>query len=234
MPLHPAQRALRAQATLARAKVMAGYFKTGRGEYAEGDRFLGVSVPDTRRVARDFRSLDLPDVRRLLLSKVHEDRLLGLFILVEQARRADADGIARIAAFYLAHLDRVNNWDLVDSSAPQILGPYLQARGSARLLDRLARSRNLWRRRVAMIATRHFIRNGDVRPALRIATALVDDEHDLIHKAVGWMLREVGDRDPAALRGFLARHAARMPRTMVRYAIEKMTSAERRRTMDMR
>ena len=232
-PLLPIQRALRALADPERAKVNAGYFKTGPGEYGEGDVFLGVSVPDTRRVAREHRALPFSDVARLLASEVHEDRLLGLLVLVEQAERDRGARVDEVARFYLEHLDRVDNWDLVDSSAPQILGPYLAARPRT-LLDDLAGSERVWRRRVAMLATQHFIRQGEVDDALRIATRLVRDPHDLIHKAVGWMLREVGKARPEALRAFLERHAASMPRTMLRYAIERLLPEERRAWMAAR
>ncbi|HLE95887.1 MAG TPA: DNA alkylation repair protein [Candidatus Thermoplasmatota archaeon] len=232
--LLPAQRTLRALGSPARAKISASYFRTGPGEYGEGDVFIGVAVPAIRRLTRASRDLAIGDVARLLSSKVHEDRLLAVLILVDRARASRGARAAEVARFYMQHLDRVNNWDLVDSSAPQILGPYLETRPLAArrtLLDRLARSRSVWRRRVAMLTTQHFIRRGETRDALRLARALLADDHDLIHKAAGWMLREVGDRDPAALRGFLARHAGAMPRTMLRYAVEKIPVAERRRWM---
>jgi len=227
-----AKAALRAHADPERARLVAGYFKTGPGGYAEGDRFLGLPVPRVRALARQARDLPFVALGTLLRSPVHEDRMLALLVLVERARRGDDAGRARAARFYLAHLDHVNNWDLVDLSAPAILGPYLERRPRA-LLDRLARSPDPWRRRVAMVATQHLIRRGETRDALRIAAALLGDEHDLLHKASGWMLREAGQRDAAALRRFLDAHAARMPRTMLRYATERLPERARRRYMAM-
>lgn len=220
--------ALRHHADTTRARAVARFFKCGPGEYGEGDRFIGVTVPAQRRVARQFRDLPLAEVDALLQSPVHEERLTALFILVEQFRRHEAQR-QRIVRLYLRRLRFVNNWDLVDSSAPQILGAWLLDKPRERL-DRLARSRNLWERRIAMVATLQFIVKGESADAIRIATILLKDEHDLIHKAAGWMLREVGKRaDVDALRGFLRRHAATMPRTMLRYAIERFPPAERAR-----
>jgi 3-methyladenine DNA glycosylase AlkD len=181
-----------------------------------------------RKLAREFRALPLPEVTALLHSPIHEERLLALILLVNGYERADEAGRAEIYALYLEHLDRVNNWDLVDSSAPYIVGPHLLER-PRKILFRLARSNNLWHRRVAMLATFYFIRQNDFADALRLAELLRDDEHDLMHKAVGWMLREIGKRDVAVLRKFLDQHAALMPRTMLRYAIERLPERERQR-----
>ncbi|MGE3404230.1 MAG: DNA alkylation repair protein [Vicinamibacterales bacterium] len=225
--------ALRHHADTTRARAVARFFKCGPGEYGEGDRFIGVTVPAQRRVARQFRDLPLPEVDALLQSPVHEERLTALLILVDQFRRREAQR-ERIVRLYLRRLRFVNNWDLVDSSAPQILGAWLldKPRGQ---LDRLARSKNVWRRRVAMVATLQFIVKGESADAIRIATLLLKDEHDLIHKATGWMLREVGKRaGEDALRAFLRRHAATMPRTMLRYAIERFPPAERARWLAAR
>lgn len=219
-----ARRRLRALRDPRRAEFLLRFFRTGRGEYGEGDRFLGIRVPDVRDVAREFRSLSLDEIRRLLESPWHEERLLALMILVDQYRR----GVDRDAIYALyVRSDRVNNWDLVDGSAPQIVGAQLANRSRAPL-RRLARSRDLWKRRIAILATHHFIRAGEYEPTLEIAEILVNDEHDLIHKAVGWMLREVGKRDRAAEERFLRVHAATMPRTMLRYAIERFPAAKRR------
>ncbi len=205
------------------------YFKTGPGGYAEGDRFRGIRVPVLRRVARACATMSLGETLRLLRSPYHEDRLVALVVMGNAYARADEATKQRIANAYLANLDYVNNWDLVDSSAPYILGPHLMHRSRAKL-HALARARDVWRRRVAMIATAHFIRNGESDDALRIATSLLRDEHDLIHKAVGWMLREIGQRcDARVLRAFLDDNAGRMPRTMLRYAIEHFAAAERAR-----
>lgn len=227
--------ALRALASPERAVAAARYFKTGKGEYGEGDVFLGVSVPNVRKVAKRHRDLELASVERLLASVVHEERLVALLVLVHQFRRAAGDSAAREAIFrlYLRRIDRINNWDLVDTSAPDIVGGYLHGQPKD-ILDELAASSHLWSRRVAMLACFHFIREGDATDALRLAERLVGDEDDLMHKAVGWMLREVGGRvglEP--LREFLTKHAATMPRTMLRYAIEKLPEAERQKWLGL-
>ncbi len=206
------------------------FFKTGPGEYGAGDRFLGIRVPQLRKLVRDFQDVPLSAVATLLQSKWHEERLLALLLLARQYELGDASARSRIAKLYLAHRRRVNNWDLVDSSAHLILGPHLQ-NTDRRLLDRFARSRNLWERRIAMLTTLCYIRQRDHDDALRIAQLLLEDGEDLIHKAVGWMLREVGNRDPAVEHRFLEVHAARMPRTMLRYAIEKFPARVRTRYM---
>ena len=217
--LGAARARLRESADPERAKILLRFFKTGPGEYGEGDRFLGIRVPDLRRVAREFGSLSLKDVRALLASKWHEERLLALVILVNQyARGSDAERAA-IYRLYLASTDRINNWDLVDVSAPRIAGAHLLDRDRS-VLYRLAESPSLWERRIAIMATAWFIRSGQFDDTLAIAEKLLADRHDLIHKAVGWMLREVGRRDRAAEEKFLRKHASRMPRTMLRYAIE--------------
>ena len=226
--LAAARRRLREFADPERAKFVAGYFKTGPGEYGEGDRFLGLNVPQLRLVAREFRSLATADIRALLASKWHEERLLAVVILVDQYERGDEKQRAAIYALYLASTDRINNWDLVDASAPQIVGGHLADRSRAPLY-RLVKSKNVWERRIAIIATSHFIRRGEFDDTLKLAKALLDDPHDLIHKAAGWMLREVGKRDRRAAERFLLKHAARMPRTMLRYAIERFPEQLRRK-----
>lgn len=243
------RRALRAQARPEHVAAALRFFKCGPGEYGEGDRFLGVTVPAQRRIARRFRDLPPEEADTLLKSPIHEERLTALFVLVDQFTRTDDDRVrGRIFRLYMKRLRFINNWDLVDSSAPQIVGGWLadKARSSTLLraapsavegrdpLDRLARSPHLWSRRVAMMATFHFIYRGEHRDAIRIATLLVDDPHDLIHKAVGWMLREVDKRaSPEALTAFLERHATTMPRTMLRYAIERLPLRERQKWMGM-
>jgi len=204
-----------------------GYFKTGPGQYGEGDAFLGLRVPTLRSLVRKYRTLDYTDAVELLKSAWHEERLLGALLLVNAYERGDERKKERIHRAYLRNAKRVNNWDLVDSSAPQIVGAHLTPRNVALLVD-LAKSRNIWERRIAIIATQHFIRNSEFRPTLTIATLLIDDPEDLIHKAVGWMLREVGNRDRAVLDSFLSKHYARMPRTMLRYAIERHPEKLRR------
>ena len=219
---------LRLEASAQDGKFLQRFFKTALGEYGAGDRFIGIRVPVLRELAGEFQALPLHDVTALLHSPIHEERLLALLILVDAYQRADETGRAEIYTLYLKHLDCINNWDLVDTSAPYIVGRHLAER-SRKVLFRLARSENLWHRRVAMLATFHFIRQNDFADALRLAELLCDDKHDLMRKAVGWMLREIGKRDLAALRKFLNQYAALMPRTMLRYAIEKLSERERQR-----
>jgi 3-methyladenine DNA glycosylase AlkD len=225
------RQALRAHARPDRVAGAMRFFKCGPGEYGEGDVFIAVSVPDQRAIARRFADLPLEDVDTLLTSRIHEERLTALFILVRQFTHGDERTRRQIFTLYMRRLPFINNWDLVDSSAAQIVGGWLHDKPRG-LLDRLARSKHLWSRRVAMIATFHSIQRGDHRDATRIATVLVNDPHDLIHKAAGWMLREMGKRaSEGALTEFLERHAATMPRTMLRYAIERRPPAERLRWM---
>ena len=219
---------LRRHASASDAAVLRRFFKTGPGEYAEGDVFIGVRVPAIRAVCRDSRGARLKDVEPLLRSRVHEERLLALLMLVGMFSAADETARRAIYKLYLSNTRFINNWDLVDSSAPQIVGGWLSGRSRAPLRT-LARSRSLWERRIAMLATFHFIKRGEFDDAFAIADLLFDDGHDLIHKAVGWMLREIGVRDPAAERRFLATRYRAMPRTMLRYAIEKFPEAERKR-----
>jgi 3-methyladenine DNA glycosylase AlkD len=210
------------------ARFLERYFKTGPGEYGEGDRFLGIRVPQLRKLARSHESLSLAGCRSLLRSPFHEARLLGLLILVRKAERGDPTTRDRVHRLYLDNTERVNNWDLVDLSAPRIVGGRLEG-GDRSELDRLARSASVWERRIAILATMHFIRMGDFDDTFRVAEILLEDPHDLIHKAVGWMLREVGKRDRAAEERFLRSRYARMPRTMLRYAIEKFPKDLRER-----
>lgn len=210
------------------------FFKTGPGQYGEGDRFRGITVPQLRALAKTHRGVSREDAMQLLASGWHEDRLTALYLLVELYAKGTPETRFKIHSGYLACIqERVNNWDLVDSSAPQLVGAHLETYGGGdrSLLDTLARDSNLWRRRVAMVATLHFIRSGSYGETLRIAEALLGDGEDLIHKATGWMLREMGKRDVAPLRAFLDRYAAIMPRTMLRYALEKLPEAERRAYM---
>lgn len=212
-----------------RAQVSRRFFKTGEGDYGEGDQFIGVPVPAQRAVARTFAKLSLEETLELLRSPVHEERLTALFILVSHYQRGKDEMRAEVVKAYLANTRFVNNWDLVDSSAPQILGHWLLDK-DRRVLVRLARSKLLWERRIAMLATQAFINNGQSADALKIAELLLGDSHDLIHKAVGWMLREIGKRiDVQILREFLSNHASSMPRTALRYAIEHLPPAERKR-----
>ncbi len=221
------QDALRDLGDPAIAEHSAGFFKSGKGQYGEGDRFLGVRVPVIRKQVRLFRDAPIRSVITLLRSQYHEERLLAVLLLVEHYRRGDAAMKKRVYDLYLEHRSQVNNWDLVDSSAHLIVGPQLE-NDDRGLLYQLAASENLWDRRIAIMATFHYIRNEDFEDALKIAELLRDDAHDLIHKAVGWMLREIGKRDRAVEERFLKRHHRKMPRTMLRYAIEKLPEERRK------
>jgi 3-methyladenine DNA glycosylase AlkD len=213
------------------AEVLKRFFKTGPGEYGEGDVFLGIRVPELRRVARAHRTASTVTCRNLLASAVHEHRFVALAILCRQFERADAVERDRIAELYLDCRERVNSWDLVDSSAEHLLADRVQS-APRELLDPLLRSDVVWDRRIAVLATFALVKRGRFDDTLRACEALLDDDHDLIHKATGWMLREVGKRDHDALAGFLDRHAAEMPRTMLRYSLERLPPAERRRYME--
>jgi 3-methyladenine DNA glycosylase AlkD len=196
------------------------FFKTGPGQYGEGDKFLGLTVPEMRGIVRRYRELDDAAVQEMLLSPWHEERLVALLLMVEAYDRGDDPRRAYIHRAYLANTTQINNWDLVDASAGDIVGQHLEA-GDITLLERLARSKSLWERRIAIVSTFHFIKRDEFRPTLKIATQLLGDSQDLIHKATGWMLREVGKRDRTVLDRFLKKHYKRMPRTMLRYAIER-------------
>jgi len=204
------------------------FFKTGPGEYGEGDRFLGIRVPVIRKVVREVRHIELGDALELLRSPLHEARLLALLILVDRYSRAGTPAERRaIYRAYLDHTEFINNWDLVDASAEHIVGAYLFER-NRKPIYRLAGSISLWERRIAVLATFHFIKREQYDDTLAVAGLLLDDPEDLIHKAVGWMLREVGNRDRPAENRFLRKHYRRMPRTMLRYAIEKFPEKSRR------
>lgn len=219
---------LRGLGSPTRARGVATFFKTGPGQYGEGDKFLGIKVPVIRRLVREYRDVPERTVLSLLRSEWHEARLLALSLWVDRHARGDDRQRKRIFAAYLRHRARIDNWDLVDASAAQIAGPHLR-RGQRALRTRLARSPRLWDRRIAVVSTFHDIRLGEFDPTLRLARHLLDDQEDLIHKAVGWMLREVGKRDRRTLERFLDTHASRMPRTMLRYAIERFPETARKR-----
>lgn len=211
-----------------RAKGSQRFFKTGPGEYGAGDRFLGIPVPLLRQLAREYENLPLGGVSVLLKSPLHEERLLALLILVRQYGRGDAATRDAIYECYVRNRARINNWDLVDSSAEHIVGAHLR-QADRRFLRVLARSPSVWDRRIAMLATFHYIKADDYDESLSIARLLLNDSHDLIHKAVGWMLREIGNRDRTVAEKFLQAHASRMPRTALRYAIERFPENLRRR-----
>jgi len=217
-----------------KAIVLPRFFKTGEGEYGEGDKFLGITVPHIRLVAKQYGHAPLEVVNRLLDSEWHECRMCALLMLVMQYKKATEEDKQAIFDLYLSRTERINNWDLVDLSAPGIVGEHLYPCTDRSILFRLAESPLLWNRRIAMVSTLTFIRRGDFNDTFALADKLVTSRHDLMQKAVGWMLREMGKRDIALLRIFLDKHAATMPRTMLRYAIEKMDSAERHDWMGRR
>ncbi|HEY0785549.1 MAG TPA: DNA alkylation repair protein [Acidobacteriaceae bacterium] len=208
-----------------RARFLQRFFRTGPGEYAEGDRLLGLTVPDQRAIARAYRALPLGEIEKLLLSPFHEHRLIALLILVDQQKRASGEGKRERHEFYLCHLDRVNHWDLVDISAAALVG--VDPRQGLR--QELCASPDVWHRRIAIVSTFAELRAGRTQATFEVAEALLGDRHDLIHKATGWLLREAGKRSPEELAEFLRRCYAQMPRTTLRYAIERMDPAERRK-----
>jgi 3-methyladenine DNA glycosylase AlkD len=221
---------LQSMANPKKSIILQRFFKTAQGQYGESDVFIGVMVPQSRQVAKKFNQLSLQEVRTLLSSGVHEERLVALLILAQRYGSASGKEKEEIVRFYLDNIKCVNNWDLVDLSAPCILGTHLMD-GGRTLLYRLARSDNVWERRIAIVATLYFIRKNDFSDTLKIAEMLLQDRHDLIHKAAGWMLREVGKRDTAAEEAFLEKHCSVMPRTMLRYAIERLPERKKRRYM---
>jgi len=204
------------------------FFKTGPGEYGEGDLFLGIRVPVTKKVARKFKELPVDEVLKLLKSKYHEERLLALIMLVNRFKKETDKEQKKIYEAYLSHTKYINNWDLVDGSAHQIVGGYLFER-DRKPLYQLAKSKSLWERRISMIATYTFIKRDDFEDTLKLSEVLLMDEEDLMHKAVGWMLREVGKKDIEVEERFLRKHYKKMPRTMLRYAIEKFEERKRQR-----
>lgn len=240
MNLAAAKAALRREAAPGGADRDAMFFKMGPGQYGEGDRFLGATAPALRRVLKEARGLDDKAVHALLDSPWHEERALGLLVLVERASKADAKGRKSVLEFYLKRLGAVNNWDLVDCSAHLIVGPAIEgsdglptAYGRA-LLAKLLRSKRLWDRRVGILTTLHFTRKKVFAPLGEAALLLLDDSEDLMHKALGWMLREAGKRDEKWLRSFLKKNAPRLPRTSLRCAIERFPEAERKRWLAVR
>ncbi|MDZ7625142.1 MAG: DNA alkylation repair protein [Ignavibacteriaceae bacterium] len=210
------------------SKTMQWFFKTGKGEYGEGDVFAGLKVPTQRKLAGEFRDLSLTDLKILLNSPVHEERLISLFILVDKYEKGDEQEKKVIFSFYLKNRKGINNWDLVDLSAPKIIGKHLLNKNKS-LLFKFALSKNLWERRIAVLSTYEFIRNNNFAVTLKLSEMLLQDKHDLIHKAVGWMLREIGKRDLQAEEKFLKIHYKKMPRTMLRYAIEKFPETKRKK-----
>ena len=213
-----------------RARVHQRFFKTGRGEYGEGDKFLGIRVPHIRKLAGKFRGLSMTDTEKLLHSQWHEERLFALLVMVDSFGRNKDELQENIYDLYMSSTRWINNWDLVDISAPKILGDYLLDKDRS-ILYKMARSKDLWKKRIAIVSTFAFIRAGQFKETMEIAELLLGDRHDLIHKAVGWMLREVGKRNLREEEKFLKKHASVMPRTMLRYAIEKFETEKRLRYM---
>jgi 3-methyladenine DNA glycosylase AlkD len=226
MTLTHLKKELQAAADPERARGSAGFFKTGKGQYGYGDRFIGITVPGMRRIAHRYTHLGLAEVAKLLASPIHEHRFVALEILVAQYER----GNTAVYGFYLKNTRFVNNWDLVDTSAPYIAGRHLLTR-PRKILYRLAKSKNLWERRIAIVSTQTFIRAGEIDDTLAIAKLLLRDEHDLIHKAVGWMLREAGKQSEPALLAFLKENHSALPRTALRYAIERFPADRRKRLL---
>ncbi|NIM65387.1 MAG: DNA alkylation repair protein [Candidatus Latescibacteria bacterium] len=211
-----------------RADIAQRFFKTGPGEYGEGDKFLGIRVPDIRRLVAAYQDIPMKEVKQLLKSAVHEERLFALLVLVRKYSKGSESDKKQIYNLYLRSTKYINSWDLVDVSAEHIVGAYLVGK-STETLDTLAKSGNLWERRISIMSTYHFIKRGDFTHTVRIAGMLLSDEEDLIHKAVGWMLREIGKRHLKTEEGFLKKNYRKMPRTMLRYAIEKFPEAKRQR-----
>lgn len=209
-----------------KAKLLQRFFKTGKGEYGEGDIFLGITVPEQRKIALNYSALDLISIKNLLSSKIHEYRLVALLILAEKFKRADNKTRKEIFEFYLNNTKYINNWDLVDLSADRILGNYLRDKNKD-ILYNLIRSENLWERRISIVSTFCFIKNNEFEDSLKILEMTLGDKHDLIHKAAGWMLREIGKRDKNLHKEFLEKFYKKMPRTMLRYAIERLGEKER-------
>lgn len=210
-----------------KAQFLQGFFKTGKGDYAEGDKFLGITVPEQRKIAKKYLEISLSEIQKLLKDNLHEVRLTALVILVTKFENSDEKEKAKIYNFYLKNTNNINNWDLVDLSAPKIIGNYLLNKKRA-ILYKLTSSKSLWERRIAIVSCYTFIKNKDLVDILKISESLLDDKEDLIHKATGWMLREAGKQNKQLLKEFLERNIAKMPRTMLRYAIEKFSQDERR------
>jgi len=210
-----------------KAKILQRFFKTGKRQYGEGDIFWGITVPKQRQIAKKHPDLTLQELQKLLSSKIHEYRLTALFILISKYKKADESGKKEIFNFYLKNTQNINNWDLIDLSAPSIVGDYLLDKNRA-ILYRLAKSKSLWEKRIAILATYAFIKNNQFVETLKISEILLKDNHDLIHKAVGWMLREVGKKNQETEEKFLKKHYRQMPRTTLRYAIERFSEKKRK------
>lgn len=231
--MHKAQKELRKYATNKKAKSSALFFKTAPGDYGHGDKFIGVSVPHVRKVAKNYVTLNLKEINLLLQSAIHEDRLLGLIILTNQYLRSNhhPEQQKNIVSFYLKKKSRINNWDLVDTSAHKILGHHCFHKKDASMIQTLANSKRHWDRRMAIIATAYYIGKNELDLTYTLAKNMLSDQEDLMHKATGWMLREAGKRNRQRLQDFIAEYGKQMPRTMLRYAIEKFSATERQKIL---
>lgn len=219
---------LRKLADKDKAVKLSGFFKTGKGQYGEGDVFIGITVPDQRKTAKLFYDTGLSEIEKLLDDPIHEFRLTALLILIQKYSKADETGKKNITDFYLSKTSKINNWDLVDLSAHQIIGNYYYSR-DREILYQLAQSSSMWEQRIAVVSTYYFIKRNDFKEILAFSEMLLGHKHDLIHKATGWMLRETGKMDLSVLRKFLDKHHKVMPRTMLRYSIEKLDESERKK-----
>ncbi len=223
---------LRKFATQSRAEVQQRFFKTGPGEYGHGDIFIGVTVPDTRAVCKKFSNIELSEIEKILKSEIHEDRLLGLLFVVQKYQKARAQSEKlKILNFYLKNKDRINNWDLVDVTVHKIVGEFALEFDQQKIIQKLSKSKRHWDKRMAVISTYAFIRKGKVNLTYSLAEKFLNETEDLMHKATGWMLREAGKKNPNRLRDFLKKHGKKMPRTMLRYSIEKFSEAERKKIL---
>jgi len=227
--LEQLKKELQGLADLEEAKILQRFFKTGEGEYGEGDVFLGIKVPVQRKIAKKYSGMGLYKIQELLKSKIHEHRLIGLIILNEKFKKVGKEDKENIFEFYLKNIKHINNWDLVDLSAPNIVGDFLlDKKKNRKILYQLVNSEDLWEKRIAIISTFTFIKKGEFEDALAISELLLKDKHDLIHKATGWMLREIGKRDLEVEEEFLKQHYNEIPRTTLRYAIEKFDEERRK------
>ncbi len=216
----------------AKAKTSQWFFKTEKGQYGYGDIFVGLTVPEMKKVSKTFKDIDLNEVQKLLNSKIHEERFIGLTIMDLKFSKSDAKGKKSIIDLYIKNTKNVNNWDLVDTSAYSLLGEYFLDK-KRDILYKFSKSKSLWERRIAIVATYTFIKNADYKDTLEISKNLLSDKEDLIHKAVGWMLREVGKKDAKLLKTFLVKNIKKLPRTTLRYAIERFTVVERKKFLNM-
>ncbi|MCK9614908.1 MAG: DNA alkylation repair protein [Candidatus Omnitrophica bacterium] len=227
MPIYKIKEELRKNSNKEKARILQGFFKTAPGEYGYGDVFIGVCVPHIRKIAKKYKEISLNSIRKLLTSRIHEERLIALIILVLKFDEADTADRKKIYELYLKNTEYINNWDLVDLTAPNIVGKFL-ANADKKILYNLAKSKSLWERRISIVSTFNFIRNNSFSDTIKIARLLLADKEDLIHKACGWMLREVAKRDKTLVDDFLSEHHKDMPRVMLRYTIERFPEKERK------